>query len=59
MSRPYSEAMAMRLAVRYTLYAMSSKEQPGDVIPFALLEEWNLLSETRNYAESGDESDNK
>ena len=27
MSRPYSEAMAMRLEVTYTLYATSSKEK--------------------------------
>ena len=31
-SRPYSEAMAMRPTVTYTLYATSSKEQPGYVI---------------------------
>ena len=30
-SRPYSEAMSMRLEVTYTLYATSSKEQTGDV----------------------------
>ena len=36
-SRPYSEAMAMRLAVTYTPYATSSKEQTGDIITFAHL----------------------
>ena len=34
-SRPYSEAMVMRLEVAYTLYDTSSKEQTGDVIMFA------------------------
>ena len=34
-SRPYSEATTMRPAVTYTLYALSSKEQTGDVITFA------------------------
>ena len=38
-SRPYSEAMAMRPAVTYTPYAMSSKEKNGDVITFAHFEE--------------------
>ena len=58
-SQPYSEAMAMRLAVTYTLYATSSKEQTGDVITFAQFEEGNLISETRNDTESSDESDSE
>ena len=58
-SRPYSEAMAMRLAVTYTPYATSSKEQTGYVITFAQFEEVNILTVTRNDAESGDESDNE
>ena len=58
-SRPYSEVMAIRPAVTYTLYAMSSKEQTGDVITFAQFEEGNLLTETRNDTESGDESDSE
>ena len=37
-SRPYSEAMVMRPAVTYTLYATSSKEQTGNVITFAQFE---------------------
>ena len=37
-SRPYSEAMVMRLAVTYTLYATSSKEQTGDVFTFTQFE---------------------
>ena len=59
MSRPYSEAMVMRPAVTYTPYANSSKEQTGDVITFAQFEEWNILTEYRNDAESGDESDSE
>ena len=43
----------------YTLYATSSKEQTGDVITFAQFEEGNILPETCNNAESGDESDNE
>ena len=58
-SRPYAEAMAMRPTVTYTPYATSSKEQTDDVITFTLFEEGNLLSETRNDTESGDESDSK
>ena len=49
--------MAMRQAVTYTPYATSSKEQPDNVITFAQFEEGDLLSETRNDTESGDESD--
>ena len=56
-SRPYSEAMAMRPAVTYTLYATSLKNQTGDVIMFAQFEEGNILTETHDDAESGDESD--
>ena len=58
-SGPYAEAMAMRPAVTYTPYATSSKEQTGNVIIFAQFEEGNLLSETRNDTESGDESDSE
>ena len=46
--------MAMRLALEYTLYAMSSKEQTGNVITFTQFEEGNILTETRNDAERGD-----
>ena len=59
MSRPYSEAMAMRLALTYTPYATSLKEQTGDVIAFTQFEEGTLLNETRNDTESGDESDSE
>ena len=58
-SRPYSEAMAMRPEVTYTPYATSSREQTGDVIMFAQFEEGNILTETRNDAKSGDESDSE
>ena len=58
-SRPYAEAMAMRPAVTYTLYATSSKEQTGNGITFAQFEKGDLISETCNDTESGDESDSK
>ena len=58
-SRPYAEAMAMSLEVTYTPYATSSKEQTGDVITFAQFEEGDLISETHNDTESGDESDSE
>ena len=51
--------IAMRPAVTYTPYTTSSKEQTGDVITFAQFEEGDLLSETRNDTESGDESDSE
>ena len=51
--------MAMRLAVTYTPYATSMKEQTGNVITFAHFEEGNILTKTFNNAESGEESDNK
>ena len=50
--------MSMRPEVTYTPYVTSSKEQTGDVITFAQFEEGNILTETFNDAESGDESDN-
>ena len=57
MSQPHSEAMAMCTSVTYTPYDTSSKEKTGNIITFTQFEEVNLLSETRNYAEIGDESD--
>ena len=59
MSRTYSEEMAMRPEVTYTPYATSPREQTGDVIMFTQFEEGNILTETRNDAEIGDESDNE
>ena len=47
----------MRLYLTYTPYATFSKEQTGDIITFARFEGGYLLSETSNYAKSGDESD--
>ena len=41
-SRPYSEAMAMRLAVTYTPYVTSLREQTGNIITFAQFEEGNI-----------------
>ena len=35
------------------------EEQTGDVITFAQFEEDNLITETRNDTESGDESDSE
>ena len=52
-SQLYSEAMAMRPTVNET----SLKEKTGDVIMFAQFEEGDILTETRNDAKSGDESD--
>ena len=49
----------MHPAVTYTLYATSSNEQTGDVIKVAHFEEGNMLTKTRNDAESGDKSDNE
>ena len=54
-SQPYSEAMAMRTAVTYTPCAKSSREKNGDIIMFAQFEEENILTKTRNDAESGDD----
>ena len=48
--------MAMRPEVTYTPYATSSKEQTGNVITSTQFEEGNILTENRNNAESGDES---
>ena len=49
----------MSPAVTYTPYATYLKEQTGNVITFTQFEEWNILTKTRNDAESGDKSDNK
>ena len=49
----------MRLAVTYTPYATSLREQNGDIIMFTQFEEGNIWTETHNHAESGDKSDNK
>ena len=49
----------MRPAVTYTPYATFLGEQTGDVIMFTQFEEENILTETRNDAESGEKSDNE
>ena len=51
--------MATSPTVTYTPYATSSKEQTGNVIMFAQFEVGNILTETCNDSESGDESDNE
>ena len=51
--------MAMCPTVTYTPYDTSSEEKTGDVITFAQFEEGNLITETRNDTESGDESNSK
>ena len=58
-SQPYLEAMAMRMAVTYTPYGASSREQTGNIITFTQFEEGNILTKTRNDAESGDKSNNE
>ena len=55
--RPYSEAMAMRPSATYTPYATYSKEKTGYITTFTHFEEGDLLSETRDDAESGNKSD--
>ena len=59
MSRLYAEVMAMRPTVTYTPYAISSKEQTGNVITFSQFEEGNLITETHNDTEIGDKSDSE
>ena len=58
-SRPCAEAMAMRPTVTYTPYAMSSKEQTGNVNTSAQFEEGGLISETHNDTERDDESNSE
>ena len=47
----------MRPAMSYTPYTTSLRDQTGYIITFTYFEEGNLLYETRDYTESGDESD--
>ena len=47
----------MSPSVTYTHCAKSSKEQTGNIITSAQVKEGGLLYETRNDAESGNESD--
>ena len=47
----------MRQAVSYPPYAKYSRKKTGNIITFAQFEEGNLLSETRDYTESGEKYD--
>ena len=47
MSKSYSEEMAVRLAVTYTPYDTSLREQTGNIIKFTQFEEENILTKTR------------
>ena len=55
MSQPYSEAMAMRPSGTYTPCAKSPREQFGNITTFTQFEEGNILTKTRNDAESDDD----
>ena len=57
MSQQYSEATAMTMAVSYIPYATSSRGKTDNTITFTQFEEENLLSETCDNAESGNEYD--
>ena len=48
-----------RFLHRYKFQLICSPPQTGDVITFTQFEEGNILTKTRNDAESGDESDNE
>ena len=49
--------MAMNPSVLYTPCATYLRKKTGKITTFSQFEEWNLLSETRDYEESGDKSD--
>ena len=49
----------MRLTVTYTPYATSSNKQTGDVITFTNFKDGNILTETCNDTEIGDESNSE
>ena len=49
--------MATHPYVSYKPYAISLRVGNGDIIIFAQFEEGNVLSETRDDTESGNESD--
>ena len=51
--------MEMCPSVTYTPCATSSRGKTGDILTFTQFEEGNILTKTRNDAESGDESDNE
>ena len=47
-SQPYSEEMAMRPTVTYTLCAKSLREKTDNIITFTQFEEGGILTNTRN-----------
>ena len=51
--------MAICTEVTYTPFATSSREQTGNIITFTQFEEGNILTKTRNDAESGEEPNNE
>ena len=55
MSQPCLEAMDVRPAVLYIPFDTPSKEKTGDKITFVQFEEGNLLSESCNDTERGEE----
>ena len=57
-SHPYVEDMSMRQAVSYIPYATYSMGKTSIIITFTKFGKEKLLSETRNDAESCNESDN-
>ena len=54
-SSTYAEAIGVRIYVSYIPCATSSRGETGNLITFAQFEEGDLLSETCDDAESGDE----
>ena len=50
-SRPYSEAIEMRTAVSYILYAGYSHEQTGGIITFSQVEQGGILKNEPNFEE--------
>ena len=57
MSQPYAEAMAVHMDVQYKPYDTSFRGKYGGIITFAQFEQGNILTKTRENAESGNESD--
>ena len=56
-SQPYVDTMDVQLAVPYISYNASSRGDTGNIITFPQFEEGNLLSETRDNKEIGNEYD--
>ena len=49
--------MDMHPSVTYIPYYTSLREKTGNIITFTQFEDGNILTKTRNDAESGEESD--